>query len=640
MFTKRILTIFFIIAICLIASLTKRNLCHAALILEGQLYEHGEKLSAEQTVKMTLRIYDEEFNGQLLFEENQEIDSGPKKSLFTFEKGDITVRKRTSNLATESLWVEVESNGQVMTPRLNLAEIGTVVDLTGGNLSLVESSLRTAGEPTLVIDDTGVTLGGLLDMGLQSINLGDVARNAWPDWSNLEGIPADFADGTDDDSGGDITAVISGVGLSGGAYSGDASLEVTVPLALGGNTTSTIKAIIEGRNEGDGYGLRGWAQNNYGVHSYSENGSSIMGMSYTQSGVIGLNSFTGNTGSLGTENYGVYGKSYNNYSGYFDGDTKVTGQLHTDGNVGIGTDSPTEKLDIDGNAKISGNLLISNNLGIGVDNPVLPLYIRQTEIGLTYPLKVENKEYGNESGESDVGILFSSGGSGTDERGKGALVYEATTTWNRGSFHFLQDSGQNTYNPDMSDSVITITNSGRLGIGTTAPESLLDVNGDGRIRGDLTVDDGITFSDGIQQTAAATPSWHQILPAAERFELVMNNEAVLDRETGMVWERDTDATKYDWFMAQEHCYKATIGGRGGWRLPTIEELKTLDDPTQSNPALPNGHPFTRVQLSSYWSSTTQADFADGAWLFSFASGNAGYYYKSYSYYVRAVRSGQ
>ena len=147
-------------------------------------------------------------------------------------------------------------------------------------------------------------------------------------------------------------------------------------------------------------------------------------------------------------------------------------------------------------------------------------------------------------------------------------------------------------------------------------------------------------SQTCSQATVSALSWHQILPTAERFELVMSNEAVLDRETGMVWERDTDATKYDWFMAQEHCYKATIGGRGGWRLPTIEELKTLDDPTQSNPALPNGHPFTRVQLSSYWSSTTQADFADGAWLFSFASGNAGYYYKSYSYYVRAVRSGQ
>jgi hypothetical protein len=43
-------------------------------------------------------------------------------------------------------------------------------------------------------------------------------------WSGLTGVPADLADG-DDDSGGDITAVHAGTGLTGGESSGDVTLE-------------------------------------------------------------------------------------------------------------------------------------------------------------------------------------------------------------------------------------------------------------------------------------------------------------------------------------------------------------------------------------------------------------------------------
>jgi Protein of unknown function (DUF1566) len=60
-------------------------------------------------------------------------------------------------------------------------------------------------------------------------------------------------------------------------------------------------------------------------------------------------------------------------------------------------------------------------------------------------------------------------------------------------------------------------------------------------------------------------------------------------------------------------------GRKGWRLPTNQELASLIDPTQSNPALPSGHPFT-VQLSPfpfYWSATTWVMNANLAWVVNF-----------------------
>lgn len=100
----------------------------------------------------------------------------------------------------------------------------------------------------------------------------------------------------------------------------------------------------------------------------------------------------------------------------------------------------------------------------------------------------------------------------------------------------------------------------------------------------------------------AEPSWDQKLPASTRFVVLSdwNNNAVLDRETGLVWEKSPDATTHIWNQARFQCSSRTTGGRKGWRLPSVHELASLVDPSVAppGPTLPPGHPFLNLPPAS------------------------------------------
>jgi hypothetical protein len=120
--------------------------------------------------------------------------------------------------------------------------------------------------------------------------------------------------------------------------------------------------------------------------------------------------------------------------------------------------------------------------------------------------------------------------------------------------------------------------------------------------------------------ANSNPSWDLQLRCDQaqcpRFVVLskFDDAAVLDRETGLVWERTAVQGQADWSNAQFQCNRLTVANRKGWRLPTIQELATLLDPSVAFtgvPALPIGHPFT-VAPVFYWSSTT-GQTPDLAW---------------------------
>ena len=131
--------------------------------------------------------------------------------------------------------------------------------------------------------------------------------------------------------------------------------------------------------------------------------------------------------------------------------------------------------------------------------------------------------------------------------------------------------------------------------------------------------------------ASADESWDtRIDEARARFKVLDSfaGEAVLDRETGLVWARHPGEApepdrQQNWSTAIAECYARDIGGRRGWRLPTLEELASLIDPRSRNPALAQGHPFRNVHSANYWSATTRVDAQGFVWHVDFGSGFVG-----------------
>lgn len=130
----------------------------------------------------------------------------------------------------------------------------------------------------------------------------------------------------------------------------------------------------------------------------------------------------------------------------------------------------------------------------------------------------------------------------------------------------------------------------------------------------------------------------EALKIGERFALIMGGDAVKDNKTGLIWERQPDSFHGVWSDANPRCLDKTVGGRKGWRAPTVEELSSLVDTSQRDPALPSGHPFSNVKSAIYWTTTPSANDPIIAWHVSFLSGEVMTDQKSQTRRVWCVRA--
>ena len=124
--------------------------------------------------------------------------------------------------------------------------------------------------------------------------------------------------------------------------------------------------------------------------------------------------------------------------------------------------------------------------------------------------------------------------------------------------------------------------------------------------------------------AGVTQNWDSNLPSASRFTVLTDfgGAAVRDNNTGLVWEQAADATPRTWLGATSSCVNKevpAVGGTRGWRLPSVVELASVQDPSLPAPFVP-ASVFSGVQSAGYWSAATLADNPTFAWFVNFGNG--------------------
>ncbi|MBI5664202.1 MAG: hypothetical protein HZC49_03785 [Nitrospirae bacterium] len=165
-------------------------------------------------------------------------------------------------------------------------------------------------------------------------------------------------------------------------------------------------------------------------------------------GAYGKNTGSNNYGLLGSDSYGVYGNSANGYAGYFEGNTRVTGNLNVGGSIS-GENDPTVNANVKDGVDWTELTGVPAGFSDGIDD---------TSGSSMWSLSGTDVYYSS----GNVGIGTSAPAGKLDVNGDICLGSVCRTTWPAGSGSgAFTDTGTSAY-----------YTGGSVGIGTTNPGSL------------------------------------------------------------------------------------------------------------------------------------------------------------------------
>ncbi|WHN65088.1 DUF1566 domain-containing protein [Cysteiniphilum sp. QT6929] len=118
------------------------------------------------------------------------------------------------------------------------------------------------------------------------------------------------------------------------------------------------------------------------------------------------------------------------------------------------------------------------------------------------------------------------------------------------------------------------------------------------------------------------------------------NDALYDKLTGLMWGKDGSVFgQKDWNNATSYATNLTLCGYDDWRLPTINELKSLVNysDTVSPAHWLDLSGFSNVVGGEYWSSTHNSLSGDTVWSVAMNFGGVQPANQTYNGYVLPVR---
>jgi hypothetical protein len=131
--------------------------------------------------------------------------------------------------------------------------------------------------------------------------------------------------------------------------------------------------------------------------------------------------------------------------------------------------------------------------------------------------------------------------------------------------------------------------------------------------------------------AALTLIWAiAVWAGAPAGSYTLATNTVLDKKTGLTWQRSAPVGTFTWANASGFCQSLTLDG-ATWRLPTVKELQTIFDVRAFSPAI-DSVAFPNTSANEFWSSTNYSY----PWVLDFGSGYASRTSVTIQHYVRCV----